>query len=535
MTHFPPTAVLLLLLSSSTCSGQVAFSNSLGDHAVLQRGVTNTVWGLAPGAITAVNVTLASAAGPTVFPASIDAARIFRAVLPPMPASMSAFNITATASDGSSHMLTDLLIGDVFLCSGQSNMQFSVQMAFNSSAEIAAANDFPLIRVTIVAGAPADTPQADLTTPALPWSVASNASIGGAGFSGFSAVCWFFGRDTFLALGSTIPIGLIDSSVGGTAIRQWTPTAALARCPQPYNSPAPYGTKPYAHSTLFNGMIAPFSTGPTSLSAVVWLQAESDSYPQTPPGYYTCQGPAQINAWRTWLQHASLPWMTVQITPYIQDDLAGLRQEQLAGTALLGVGYVPASDLGDPTSPYGSVHSRNKQPVGARLASLAQRLVYGSALPPGSQYASYPPPSFLCSAASSGINGTLTVAVTLDAPANVVANTSVACPTAQGVPQYLCTAFSIQTNDTAWWPATLQSLQNNGDGTATATLSLSLPAPQAGALYAVGSAYAWSSWPLVQLTSEDGWPVLPWNQSLIMMPPWEEQQLSAAVDHNAAS
>jgi hypothetical protein len=306
-------------------------------------------------------------------------------------------------------------------------------------------------------------------------------------------------------------------------VRQWTPRAALAQCPQPYNSPAPYGIAPYAHAEHFNAMVAPFGTGPTAVRAVAWYQAESDSYPQTPPGYLTCQTTRQVTAWRALLQSPALPWLLVQVCTCTADAYAPLRQEQFAATVLPAVYSVPSFDYGDADSPYGNVHSRYKQVVGARLASVALRYVYGTPLPPGpATYASYPPPTFLDLAVSTA-GAAIAANITLDASGGspVLAVANLTCPASVG-PQYCgASPFALQTNDTAWWPATLAGVVNDAaSATATLTLTATLPANVSGTLYAVGAAYAWQSWPLATLVTADGWPVLAFNQSVIMLPPF---------------
>ena len=99
------------------------------------------------------------------------------------------------------------------LCSGQSNMQFTVLQGFNATAEIAAAANFPFIRLFTAALISSNTPENQLLGIEQPWSVASPAAIGNGNWSYFSAVCWFYGRDIFEKL--NYPIGMIDTDWGG--------------------------------------------------------------------------------------------------------------------------------------------------------------------------------------------------------------------------------------------------------------------------------------------------------------------------------
>ena len=123
----------------------------------------------------------------------------------------------------------DVLFGDVWVCSGQSNMQFTVDMAFNGSQEIANAGNFPKIRLLTVSLIPAAVPVEELLGINQNWSVASPKSVGGPSWNYFSATCWYYGRMVHQALGGR-PIGLIATSWGGTPVEFWTPPEALQDC-----------------------------------------------------------------------------------------------------------------------------------------------------------------------------------------------------------------------------------------------------------------------------------------------------------------
>jgi sialate O-acetylesterase len=122
--------------------------------------------------------------------------------------------------------LNDVLFGDVWICSGQSNMQFSVGGMFNASIEIENANKYPKIRLFTVSDAPSSTPLEEIITIGMPWSVASNITVA-SGYT--SAVCWLYGRMVHEALGGR-PMGLIHTSWGGTYIEYWTPPEVLSDC-----------------------------------------------------------------------------------------------------------------------------------------------------------------------------------------------------------------------------------------------------------------------------------------------------------------
>jgi sialate O-acetylesterase len=123
----------------------------------------------------------------------------------------------------------DILFGDVWICSGQSNMQMTVSLIFNGTEEIANAGNFPKIRLFTTNQIPSATPVEESLGIALNWSVASPHSVGGPDWQYMSAVCWLYGRMIHQALDSR-PIGLIATSWGGTFIELWMPPKALQDC-----------------------------------------------------------------------------------------------------------------------------------------------------------------------------------------------------------------------------------------------------------------------------------------------------------------
>jgi sialate O-acetylesterase len=122
--------------------------------------------------------------------------------------------------------LDDVLFGDVWVCSGQSNMGFSLRNMFNASVEIENANKYPKIRLFTALTESSYIAQEELLGIALQWSVASNVSVANGANS---AVCWLYGRMIHEGLGE-IPIGLVHSSWGGTSIEWWSPPEALKDC-----------------------------------------------------------------------------------------------------------------------------------------------------------------------------------------------------------------------------------------------------------------------------------------------------------------
>ena len=169
-----------------------------------------------------------------VLRATADVNGTWRQKLPPMPASKRAYTLdvatTADSEEKTAH-LHDLLFGDVFVCTGQSNMEYSMQAVTNASVERQLANGHPTIRLFTVAPVRQSAyPLREVLVTEQKWSVSSNASIafptpGNPEFGYFSAVCYFFGRRVSEALSPTgdVPVGLIASSWGGTNIQCWSP------------------------------------------------------------------------------------------------------------------------------------------------------------------------------------------------------------------------------------------------------------------------------------------------------------------------
>jgi len=122
--------------------------------------------------------------------------------------------------------LDDVLFGDVWVCSGQSNMGFSLRNMFNASIEIDNAYKYPKIRLFTASTSQSYVPLEELTSISLNWSVASNTSVSNGANS---AVCWLYGRMIHEGLGGK-PIGLVHASWGGTSIEWWSPPESLKEC-----------------------------------------------------------------------------------------------------------------------------------------------------------------------------------------------------------------------------------------------------------------------------------------------------------------
>jgi len=140
-------------------------------------------------------------------------------------------HVSQPSTNGTNVTITihDILFGDVWICSGQSNMQMTVSSIFNGSQEIANAGNFPKIRLFTAALIASAVPVEELVNITLNWSVASPKSVDGPGWDYMSAVCWLYGRLIHQALNSR-PMGLIATSWGGTEIEVWMPPKAFQDC-----------------------------------------------------------------------------------------------------------------------------------------------------------------------------------------------------------------------------------------------------------------------------------------------------------------
>jgi len=291
--------------------------------------------------------------------------------------------------------LNNVLVGEVWICSGQSNMQWSVKQSNNADAEIANAK-YPMIRLFTVPRTEINTPQTDIKSS---WQECTPANI-----PDFSAIGYFFGRDLHQNL--NVPIGLIDNAVGGSPAESWMQAELLnndaeykqfhAAYPQamdrynqavakhkevvekaraegkrPPNAPG----RPWMPSGLYNGMLAPLV--PYAIKGVIWYQGESNAGRAY---QYRRLFPTMIKNWRERWGQGDFPFLFVQLAafgpnaPKIGDsDWAELREAQtLTLTASPQTGMALAIDVGT----YDDIHPKAKQPVGARLALVARAVAY---------------------------------------------------------------------------------------------------------------------------------------------------------------
>ncbi|NXN99928.1 SIAE acetylesterase, partial [Rhinopomastus cyanomelas] len=300
--------------------------------------------------------------------------------------------------------LQDIYFGDVWLCSGQSNMAMTVLQITNASRELSDAAHYPYVRIFAAAPTRSDVELEDLERIDLPWSIPMAENLGHGNFTYFSAICWLLGRSLYEA--QQYPMGLVEAAWGGTPIEAWSSPRALRVCGLLGNmdrfcillsSALPSSTSlhedfsgPQTPSVLWNAMIHPLLH--MTLRGVAWYQGEANAFLHT--DQYNCTFPALIADWRQAFHAGSagqtellLPFGFVQLSTYRRhspdDGFARLRWHQTADLGVVPNARMPrtfmavAMDLGDEHSPYGSIHPRDKQTVAQRLQLGARAVAYG--------------------------------------------------------------------------------------------------------------------------------------------------------------
>jgi sialate O-acetylesterase len=349
------------LLAPAAAKGDVRLPHVIGDRMVLQQKTPVPIWGWAdPGE--KVTVTLASDAVTT----TADAGGNWSVKFAPLAAGGP---LKMTVAGKNTVTISDVLVGEVWVCSGQSNMQWPVNRADDAEEEIAAA-DYPQIRLFTVTRNTAEEPVDDCEGQ---WAKCSPQTV-----PEFSAVGYFFGRTLHDRL--DVPIGLINSSWGGTIAEAWTSHEALLGNPdfEPILQRAdPFNPKtPNQASNLYNGMIHPLI--PFAIRGAIWYQGESNC---TRAEQYQKLFPVMISDWREKWGQGDFPFLYVQLAPfrYARNDpacCAELREAQRLTLSLANTGMAVTTDIGNTTD----IHPTNKQEVGRRLALWALAKTYGKSL-----------------------------------------------------------------------------------------------------------------------------------------------------------
>jgi sialate O-acetylesterase len=406
---------LAVLAVAGSCFAELQLAQVFSDGMVLQRDQKVPVWGWAdPGA----EVRVAFAGKNTTAKADENGRFVVR--LKKMKASAEP-QILVVKSAGETIEVKNVLVGEVWLCSGQSNMQWPVSRAMDFEVEQAAAN-YPLIRMFLTGRNVNLEPQQDCTGM---WKVCSPDEIGE-----FSATAYFFGREIHKELG--VPVGLIRSCWGGTRIEAWSPMASLERFPSVMDDKAKLdrwatkynaveveqqyaqaleewepkrqqakadGRKPpkkpkkkvHPHenqnypANLYNAMIHPLI--PYGIRGAIWYQGEANAHAVDQAMFYRDLLGNMVSEWREdWGD--DFPFYAVQLVNFKQPQAAPVEDTPWAfiresflkfHKEVPKVGIAVGIDVGEADN----IHPTNKQAIGKRLAHQALAKTYGKKVVPG--------------------------------------------------------------------------------------------------------------------------------------------------------
>lgn len=393
----------VLMFAAAGFGAQLKVASLFGDGAVLQRDAVVPVWGTAaPG--DAVEVSFAGQRKT----AKADQDGRWRVSLEPVTVSSEPRTMSVSGADGAVLAIHDVLVGDVWLCAGQSNMGMRVDRARDAEKEVSSA-DLPLLRVFTVGYAPAREPQAECPGD---WIHSTPETAGR-----FSATAFFFGRELHQRLG--VPIGLIVAARGGSDITAWTSrdaqdaepalkpllrswgekdaaytpaveaeekaayetalsdwkTAIKSEAERPKKPRQPVNPRDHWHhpATLYNGMIAPLI--PYALRGAIWYQGESNAFTEETAALYERQLPLLIRDWRARWGPGEFPfaWVQLPFSSATQVAWARIRESMRRALSEPRTGMVVTLDLGEERL----LHPLNKQAFAQRLALWARAEVYG--------------------------------------------------------------------------------------------------------------------------------------------------------------
>ncbi len=401
MKHIHSLAFIILFALDAILRADVTLAPLFRDGAVFQRGKPVPVWGLAKRG-EKITATFAGQTHETT--AGRDGRWMVR--LSPLRANARPSELVVKGDN--ELRVRDILVGEVWFCSGQSNMNWPVKLSMNADAEIAAANN-PLIRCFGVRNEVEETPQFDTKgewLPATPEHV-----------NEFSAVAYFFARE--LQPYINMPVGLVKGTPGGSSIEAWMSIEALGGQPSfdeimarrqkvlaefpakkaeydkamiawkesydnataagdPFNEPrprVPEGPKSRnAPAGLYNSNVHPFL--PYAIRGFLWYQGEANASRYAD---YRNLFPAMVRQWRRDFQQEDAAFYFVQLANYnVRNDPSGQqwafqREAQMSALKLPGTAMAVAIDIGEEND----IHPKNKQEVGRRLALIARHHLHG--------------------------------------------------------------------------------------------------------------------------------------------------------------
>ena len=404
--------LVLVVVVGISAAPTLHFSNALGSSMVLSRN-SSVIWGYSGTENDVINILLDDRKIGTVHANTqinyswMNNAYEWKFTMPSFgdDESLGPYTITIE-SQGSkqSQSIDDVYFGEIFLCSGQSNMQFTVGSEFNATSELdrIRTGEYDLMRFMVAGalqeGSFMDSPSAEFYNISIDWTKPVDKYFNTADCKindatqwnhGISAVCWDFGRRLYEHFDKKIPIGLVDSAFGGTSMSYWSSPQDVQACSQ-YDGyfsceksktttskvnagakPAPFGTC----SGLYNGMLFPLRY--MVFSGVAWYQGENDVPADGKTEYFECAFSEIIKS--TFGSLFDAPFISVQLAPYnnvehAPEALANVRavQQQVTSSEQAHTGLVPTLDLGDPDSncASGDIHPRHKEEIGERITSF---------------------------------------------------------------------------------------------------------------------------------------------------------------------
>ncbi len=341
-----------LVLFSAAADARVSVNGMFSDNAVLQQGIKLPVWGTADNGEKVI-ISIGDQKVETT-----AAGGKWRTELAPLKAGGPYTLVIEGPTDRIEAQ--NVLVGEVWIAGGQSNMQMKVDEAANANDEIKSSENSQIRLITIDRhGSPA--PKDDVQGK---WVECGPKTVGN-----FSAVAYFFGRALQKKL--NVPVGLINCNLGGTTAERWMSKESLDAETELTDMKRTQGA-----NDLYNGMIHPLIG--YGIAGAIWYQGESNA----DRAYaYRTLFPAMIKDWREEWKQGNFPFLFVQLAPFMQisknpqeSNWAELREAQLLTTQKSPhTAMAVITDVGDEKD----IHPKKKQPVGERLAVAARALAYG--------------------------------------------------------------------------------------------------------------------------------------------------------------
>ena len=373
--------LLITLSLTQDANAELRIANLFTDHMVFQQEQPIRIWGwAAPGE--SVTIGLSDLQTADALACRADEKGKWRVEFAPKKAEGKIFELLVESGDEKIE-IKDIMIGEVWICSGQSNMEWRVTQAANSDQEVKNAN-YPMIRFfDVPSHVKQNEPQADAQESE--WKICSPETIGN-----FSAVGYYFGRKLEQEL--HVPIGLIGANWGGQRIEPFTPPVGFDQVPElsDYVDELANGKFKGGATQIYNGMVSGLT--PFSVRGAIWYQGESNAGDGL---RYNFLKEALVKGWRSVFQNDDLSFYWVQLADFGRGhtgEPAGggwgpVREGQRRALRIPNTGMAVIIDIGAEND----IHPKNKQDVGKRLAHLALANDYGrkDVIPSGPLYRSH--------------------------------------------------------------------------------------------------------------------------------------------------